>query len=65
MAQSDRAPDPSTVAEAAQALRRILVAIDQGEIDAEDPKARALLRRLEGAVAAWDDVVGKGAVERE
>ena len=65
MARSDQPPDPSTVAEAAQALQRLLDAIDQGEIDADDPKARALQRRLEGVVAAWEGVVGKGVVERE
>jgi len=43
------------VAEAAEALRRLLAAIDAGEIDADDPKARALRRRLEGAMAAWDE----------
>jgi hypothetical protein len=48
-------PDPSSVAEAARALRRLLAAIDEGEIDASDPKARALQRRLEGAVAAWEE----------
>lgn len=49
-------PYISTVAEAAAALRRLLAAIDAGEIDADDPKARALRRQLEGAAAAWEEV---------
>ena len=57
--------DPYTVAEATQALRRLLAAIENGEIDADDPKARALQRRLEGAVAAWDGAGGDGGTERE
>jgi hypothetical protein len=56
------------VAEAAEALRRLLAAIDAGEIDAEDPKARALRRQLEGAAAAWQEVSkggGAGGKPRE
>jgi hypothetical protein len=49
-----RPPSRSTVAEAAEALRRLLAAIDAGEIDADDPKARALRRQLEGAATAWE-----------
>ena len=51
-----RPPTRSTVAEAAEALRRLLDAIDAGVIDADDPKARALRRQLEGAAAAWEEV---------
>jgi transcription elongation GreA/GreB family factor len=51
--------DPSTVAEAAQAVRRLVTAIEKGEIDADSPKARALQRRLEGVVAAWEVAVGR------
>jgi hypothetical protein len=55
-----RPPTRSTVAEAAEALRRLLAAIDAGEIDADDPKARALRRQLEGAAAAWEEASGRG-----
>jgi hypothetical protein len=41
-------------AEAAEALKRLLEAVEGGEIDADTPQARRLLRRLEGAVAAWE-----------
>lgn len=40
--------------EAAELLRRILAAVERGEIDAASPAARRLLRRLEGALAAWE-----------
>ena len=40
--------------EAADLLRRILAAVERGEIDAASPAARRLLRRLEGALAAWE-----------
>jgi hypothetical protein len=45
------APDP---AEAAAALRRVLAAVDAGDLDAASSQARALLRRMEGAVAALE-----------
>ena len=57
--------DPSTVAEAAQVVRRLLVVVEKREIDADSPKARALQRRLEGAVAAWEVAVGESAIERQ
>lgn len=34
--------------------RRVLAAIEAGEFEADTPSARRLLRRLEGAVAAWE-----------
>ena len=63
MAPAQRPPSRSTTAEAAQALRRLLAAVDDGEIDADDPKARALQRRLEGAIAAWGEAGQEGAPE--
>jgi hypothetical protein len=60
VATSRRPPARSTVAEAAQALRLLLAATENGEIDADDPKARALHRRMEGAVAAWEKAGGDG-----
>lgn len=61
-----RPPSRSTVAEAAETLRRLIDAIDAGNIDADDPKARALRRRLEGVVVAWEQASpGEGrAVDR-
>ena len=58
-ADSQRPPSQSTVNEAATTLRRLLDAIDNGEIDADDPKALALRRRLEGAAAAWEAAAGE------
>jgi hypothetical protein len=40
--------------EAAQLARRILDAVERGELDADSPAARRLVRRLEGAAAAWE-----------
>jgi hypothetical protein len=46
------------VTEAAAAIRRLLAAIDDGEVDADSTRDRALHRRLEGAAAAWEEAVG-------
>jgi hypothetical protein len=35
-------------------LHKLLDAIQRGEIDASDPRARRLHRQIEGAVAAWE-----------
>ena len=43
-----------TTAGASEIVRRLLRMIDDGEIDAGSPKAKALQRRLEGALAAWE-----------
>lgn len=48
---SDGANDAS---EAAAILSRLLAAVEAGEIEADTPQARRLLRRLEGAVGAWE-----------
>lgn len=63
MDSSQRPPSRSTVADAAEALRRLLTAIESGEIDADDPKARALHRRLEGAAAAWEEADEESGAE--
>ncbi len=41
--------------EAAAMLRSVLAAIEAGEIQADTPKARALVRRMEGAVIALEE----------
>ena len=43
------APEP---ADAAAVLRRVLAAVDAGDLDAGRSQARTLLRRMEGAAAA-------------
>ena len=35
-------------------LRDILEAVERGELEANGPRAKALVRRLEGAVAAFE-----------
>lgn len=40
-------------ADAAAVLRRILVAVDRGDLDAPGAAGGRLLRRMEGAAAAW------------
>lgn len=40
--------------DAAQALRRLLNAVEAGELEADSPQAKALLRRLQGAVTALE-----------
>ena len=51
--------------EAAAVIHRLLDAIDKGEIDADGPKGRALHRRLEGVVAAWEEAAGERVQKRE
>lgn len=41
--------------EAAAMLRSVLAAIEAGEIQTDTPKARALVRRIEGAIVALDE----------
>jgi hypothetical protein len=51
--------------DAAQLARRILDSVERGELEAETPAARRLLRRLEGAAAAWaaDSTTSSGRTE--
>jgi hypothetical protein len=48
------------VDEAADALRRILTAIEDGELEAANSQDVVLVRRLQGAVAALEELSGKG-----
>ena len=65
VAKSERPSSQATVTEAAATLRRLLDAIEEGEIDADGPNGRALHRRLEGVVAAWEEAAGESDRERE
>lgn len=40
--------------EAAVLLRRVLEAVERGDLSAGTPRAIALVRRIEGAIAAFD-----------
>ena len=52
--QNDAVASKKDRQHAAELVRRLLAAVDRGEIDAGTPAARRLLRRLEGAAAAWE-----------
>lgn len=49
--------------EAAKLLRRVIEAVAKGELEARTPDARALLRRLEGALIALEASSPKGESE--
>ena len=49
--------------EAAKLLRRVIEAVAKGELEARTPDARALLRRLEGALIALEASPPKGESE--
>jgi hypothetical protein len=53
-----------TVGQAMAALRRLMAPIDVGEVDADTPRARVLVRRLEGALAAWQSFTGTSGLAR-
>jgi hypothetical protein len=44
--------------EAADVLRRLLAAVEQGELTIDGPAATALVRRLEGALLALEAIAG-------
>jgi len=50
--------------EAAAQLRRVLDAVESGELSADGPVGSALVRRLEGAVLALDAVDSKGSLSQ-
>jgi len=41
--------------DAAMMIRAVLTAVEEGQIEASTPAARALIRRLEGAAAAFEE----------
>ncbi len=45
----------SAEAEAAAVICRLMEQVAVGEIEADTPQARRIVRRLEGAVAAWEE----------
>ena len=46
--------DNAEIREATKLLQGILTAVDNGELDAATPSARALVRRLEGVTIALE-----------
>jgi hypothetical protein len=55
---------PDDLAEAATMLRRLLTLVEDGELEATTPNARAVLRRLEGATVAVELATGLWPAER-
>ncbi len=60
---SRRPASRTTIQEAAAALQKLLDAIEAGELDVSTPKDIALLRRLQGTLAGWEEVLGKDSGE--
>ena len=54
-----RPPTRAVLAEAAAALQKLLDAVQAGELDISTPRDVALLRRLQGTLAGWDEALGK------
>jgi hypothetical protein len=54
-----RAPTRATLTEAAVVLQKLLDTVEAGEVDASTPRDVALLRRLQGTLAGWDEALGK------
>ena len=50
----------AVAAEAAEVLRRLLAAVEAGELDADGPLGAAIVRQLQGAVAALEAVAQLG-----
>jgi hypothetical protein len=49
--------EAETLADAAAALRRLLAAVESGQLEADSATARALVRRIEGAAVALEQAV--------
>jgi hypothetical protein len=54
-----RPPSRAILTEAADSLQKLLVAIEAGELDVSTPRDVALLRRLQGTLAGWNEALGK------
>jgi hypothetical protein len=50
----------AVAAEAAQVLRRLLAAVEAGELDVDGPLGTAVVRQLQGAAAALEAVAQPG-----
>jgi len=54
----ERPPTREAVTEAAETLRRLLDAVEAGDLDAITPGEVALLRRLQGTLVGWEETLG-------
>lgn len=55
----------ATLTEATATLKKLLDAVEAGELDVSSPREVALLRRLQGTLAGRDEALGKGPDERD
>jgi hypothetical protein len=53
-----------TAIEAAALLRAVLAAVEHGELDARSGQAKALVRRMEGAIAGLEAQAAKPSGDR-
>ncbi len=63
MARARRPPSHAAIHEAAESLRRLLDSIEAEELDVSTPRDIALLRRLQGTLAGWDEALGRDPEE--
>lgn len=59
MASRRRPPSRKDITEAAEALRRLLALMEDGELTVTTPQDVALVRRLQGALTAMEAVAGR------
>jgi hypothetical protein len=55
----------ATLTEAAPTLKKLLDAVEAGDLDVSSPREVALLRCLQGTLAGWDEALGWGSDERD
>lgn len=58
VATRSRPPTREVITEAAAGLRKLLDAVDAGDLDAITPGEVALLRRLQGTLVGWEEALG-------
>ena len=56
MAQTGYLPSAPRPGEVAQVIRKLLVAVERGELEAREPAARLFVRRLETAALAFEEL---------
>ena len=56
MAQTGYLPSAPRPAEVARLIRKLLAAVERGELEACEPAARLIVRRLESAALAFEEL---------
>jgi hypothetical protein len=59
-----RPPTRATLSEAVAALTRVLETVESGTLKVPTPRDVALLRRLEGVLAGWEEALGEPHEDR-